>query len=160
MGSDLVNRCAKTLHEKGLNIAFIESATSGRMCSEFALTEFSGEILRGGLVCYSVFIKEQFLNVPQHLIEEYTPESAEVTKELANSGKRLFNSDVIVAVTGLTRTGGSETPLKPVGTMFIHIIIKNFHIEHREVFTGTSLEIMLKTVYRTAEIINSYLHKN
>lgn len=157
MCSDKVIQCAKALLDKEYNIAFIESATAGRMCSEFALTEYSGEILRGGLVCYSVFVKDQFLHVPHILIENYTPESSEVTKAMAKGGRKLFNADVTVAVSGLTTSGGSETPEKPVGTMFLHIIIKKLDIAHREVFQGKPSEIILQTTDRGAEIILEHL---
>lgn len=157
MASDKVIKCAKALHDKAFNIAFIESATAGRMCFEFSLTEYTGQILRGGLVCYSVFVKDQFLHVPHKLIDTYTPESSEVTKALAKSGMKLFNSNVTVAVTGLTTSGGSETSEKPVGTMFLHIIINNSDLAHREVFQGKPSEIIRKTIDRAAEIISKHL---
>lgn len=158
MCSQKVIRCAKALFENELQIAFIESATAGRMCSEFALTEYSGQILRGGLTCYAVDIKEQFLNVPHQLIEACTAESSEVTEAIAHGGLKLFDADVTVAVTGLTTIGGSETVEKPVGSMFLHIIIGNQHLVHSEVFKGRPSEIILKTIDRTAEIILSYLN--
>lgn len=156
MCSDKVKKCAKVLAEQKLTIAFIESATAGRMCSEFALTEYSGDILRGGIACYEVFVKEQFLHVPHKLIERCTPESKEVTEILAKNGLNLFHVDVIVAVTGLTTSGGSESPEKPVGTMFLHIIIKTKHIRHREVFKGSALQIINATIDRAAELILSH----
>lgn len=159
MCSKKINKCTKLLYEQGLEIAFIESATSGRMCSEFSLTEFSGEILRGGLVCYSVPVKEQILMVPHETIAKFTPESEEVTEALARGGKKIFKTEVIVAVTGLLKKGGSESKQKPVGTMFLHIIIHTSHIMHREVFKGTPSEIILQTIERTADIISSHLTK-
>lgn len=159
MCSDKVNTCANLLSDRKLQIAFIESATAGRMCSEFALTECSGDILLGGLACYSVPIKEQLLKVPDHLIKTYTPESAEVTKALAQGGSQLFNADVTVAVTGLTCTGGSETEEKPVGTMFLHIKYKESEKAYREVFKGTASEIILQTIDRTAELITEHLQE-
>ncbi len=157
MCSDKVKNCAKVLSDRELKIAFIESATAGRMCSEFALSEYSGDFLRGGLVCYEVFVKEQFLHVAHKLIETYSAESAEVTEALAKSGSKLFNANVTVAVTGLTTSGGSETPEKPVGTMFLHIIIGQFSLAHREQFKGTASEIILQTIDRAAELISSHL---
>lgn len=138
----------------GWNIFFVESATAGRMCAEFALTEESGKILRGGISCYEVFVKEQVLKVPHKLIEDFTPESAEVTASLAGHAAKLFNAKVTVAVTGLTTPGGSETPEKPVGTMFFCIIMPGGTFEHREVFTGTPEEIIMKSVETVAQLIS------
>nr|WP_294924062.1 CinA family protein [uncultured Flavobacterium sp.] len=153
MPSEIVNKCSEAIAAKGWNIAFAESATAGRMSAEFAMTEHSGAILRGGIVCYDVFIKEQILNVPHAAIEKYTPESAEVTQILAQQASKIFNSKVTVAITGLTSPGGSETEEKPVGTIFFHIITPVEKISHREVFQGTPEEIILKAVDKTANLI-------
>lgn len=149
----LLQKCADEIAKRNYKIAFIESATAGRMCAEFALTSHSGEIIRGGLVCYSVFVKEQFLNVPHKMIEVYTPESQEVTDLLAKNGSKLFNSEITVAVTGLTTAGGSESGAKPVGTMFLAIKINNNFINHRELFIGSPEQIILQTINKAAELI-------
>ena len=39
MPSEIVIRCSKAIAEKKMNIAFAESATAGRMSSEFSMTE-------------------------------------------------------------------------------------------------------------------------
>lgn len=126
---------------------------------EFALTPKSGDILLGGISCYQVFIKENILRVPHKLIEEFTPESAEVTKSLAEHSAKLFKSDITVAVTGLTTPGGSETHEKPVGTMFIYIIVPRAFITHVEVFTGGPEEIVMKTIDKAAFLILQELQK-
>lgn len=153
MPSLLVSGCCKALADRGWNIAFIESATAGRMCSEFALSEFSGNVLRGGLACYEVFVKENILRVPDWVISKYTPESAETTESLAVHGAAFFESDVVVAITGLTTPGGSENAEKPVGTMFIHIIFPEGAIAHREVFSGNPEQIMLAAIDKAATLL-------
>lgn len=153
MSSKIVIDCAAALASKGLNIAFIESATAGRMCSEFAMSPDSGKILRGGISCYEVFVKECILNVPHGLVETYTPESAEVTRALANGGVALLHADITVAVTGLIAAGGSETKEKPVGTMFLHIVFPDKQLPHKDLFSGNPESIMLQTVDRAAQLI-------
>lgn len=157
MGSKKVLACCKVLARKKYTIAFVESATAGRMCAEFSLSPHSGDILSGGIASYEVFIKEEILKVPHSYIEEFTPESAEVTQALAQQGIKFFKSDVLVACTGLTTPGGSETEEKPVGTMFIHIIHPQGSIGHREVFSGSAEEIVIKTVERVASLITESL---
>ena len=61
MSSELVIKCSKAIAAKGWNIAFAESVTAGRLGAEISMTENSGEILRGGIVCYNIFIKEQII---------------------------------------------------------------------------------------------------
>jgi nicotinamide-nucleotide amidase len=134
-------------------MAFAESATAGRLCSEFSLVNDSGKFLIGGLVCYDACLKQEILGVPPELIKKYTPESAEVTEELAKRIPRIISSDIQVAVTGLTTPGGSETPEKPVGTMFIHIFIKGKPVSARKVFSGSPESIVLQTVEAVAQMI-------
>jgi nicotinamide-nucleotide amidase len=153
MPSEIITECSKIIAEKGLNIAFAESASAGRLSAEFSLTPDSGKILRGGIVCYEVFVKEQILNVPHYLIKEFTPESMEVTKFLAQQTAQFFNSKITVAITGLTTPGGSETKEKPVGTIFLYIITPAGNISHKEVFSGNAEEIVLKAADRAASLI-------
>lgn len=153
MPSEIVSKCSEAIAAKGWNIAFAESASAGRMCAEFSMANYSGKILRGGIVCYEVFVKEQFLSVPHIIIEKHTPESAEVTEILAQQAAKLFNSKITVAITGLTTPGGSESEEKPVGTIFLSIITPSKKINHREVFNGPPEEIVLQAIDKTAELI-------
>jgi nicotinamide-nucleotide amidase len=139
--------------EKGLTIAFAESATAGWLCSEFALTEESGDILKGGLACYDADLKITLLGVPQKLIDEHTPESMEVTKEMAYRLKELLVSDIQVTVTGLTTPGGSETAEKPVGTMFVFALICGREACFRKVFSGSCEEVIHQTIEPAAELL-------
>lgn len=148
-----VIECSRGIAEKGWKIAFAESATAGRLTSEFSLTPHSGEILLGGINCYHASIKKELLRVPSDVINQFTCESSEVTKIMAENLKSLFHADVFVAITGLTTSGGSETPQKPVGTMFIHIICPNRYVQHREVFTGNQGEIVKKTIKKVAALL-------
>ncbi|MFP5439014.1 MAG: CinA family protein [Bacteroidia bacterium] len=153
MPSQIVKQCAKAIAAKKMNIAFAESATAGRMSSEFSLCAESGAILRGGISCYEVFVKEQLLKVPRKIIDTFTPESAEVTRLLAQHAAKIFNAKITVAVTGLTTPGGSEGPNKPVGTMYLHIITPRGELAHKEVFPGSPEEIILRVIDRAAMMI-------
>jgi nicotinamide-nucleotide amidase len=157
MPSQHVLDCSQVLAEKKMTIAFVESATAGRMAAEFSLVPDSGKILLGGLVCYDANLKKEILGLPAEIIEEFTPESAEVTKELARRLQKFIKADIHVAVTGLTTPGGSETPGKPVGTMFIHAMIGDRSLAVREAFEGSPEEIVLKTIDRTARLLTDEL---
>lgn len=153
MPSEIVINCSKTIAAKGWNIAFAESATAGRMSAEFSMSEHSGDILRGGIVCYDVFVKEQLLNVSHSTIDKCTPESAEVTQILAQQASKIFNSKITVGITGLTTPGGSETREKPVGTMFFHIITPEHTIKYKQVFKGSGEEIVMQAIDKVASLI-------
>ncbi len=82
MAESRIAELSKLMAQKGLTISFAESATAGWLCSEFALTEQSGKVLKGGIVCYDADLKVSLLGVPRELFDKYTPESMEVTQDL------------------------------------------------------------------------------
>lgn len=157
MPSEHVIKCGHVLADNEMTIAFVESATAGRMASEFSLVPESGKILMGGLVCYDANLKKEILGLPGEMLEKFTPESAEVTKELALRLQKFIKADIHVAVTGLTTSGGSETPKKPVGTMFIHAMIGDKSLAVHEVFKGSPEEIILQTIDMAAKLLTNEL---
>jgi nicotinamide-nucleotide amidase len=158
MASENITLCSRLLAEKQLKIALAESATAGWLASEFSLTPDSGQVFLDGIVCYDACTKEELFNIPQEVLKKYTPESAEVTRLLAEGITKYFKCDIAVAITGLTSPGGSETPEKPVGTMFIHITLPdNRYCAHREVFAGGAEDIIGQAIERTGELIYKHL---
>lgn len=154
MSAQSILESSRLIAENRLKIAFAESATAGWLASEFSFVPESGEIFLGGIVCYDVCVKEELFDIPKETIDRYTAESAEVTQLLAERLPNFFKSDISVAVTGLTSPGGSETPEKPVGTMFIHIKLQDKkYVSHREVFTGSPKEIINQAVAKVGVLL-------
>jgi nicotinamide-nucleotide amidase len=153
LNADL-SRCTELLLEKNLTIAFAESASAGRMVAEFSMVPNAGKFLKGGFVCYDACLKEDVLKVPKELIEQFTPESPEVTKAIAEGLSKLIEADIHIGVTGLPAPGGSETPEKPVGTMFICCIYNKQELfAERIILDGEPEEVILRTVFHTAELL-------
>lgn len=153
MASSVIEECSRLLVEKQLTLAFVESASGGILCGEFALVPGSGKMLLGGLITYDGDMKKQLLNITDELLESCTPESAEVTEAMAEGLKAMFPADIIIANTGLLSPGGSETPGKPVGTMFIHALIRHKSVDFRKVYKGSPGEIVLQTADDVARLI-------
>lgn len=154
MHSDTLLTCGRLLIDQKLTIAFAESATAGRMASDFSLIPDAGKFLIGGLVCYDACLKEQLLKVPEEMIKKLTPESMEVTMAIAAGLERLIPASLHVGITGLTSSGGSETPEKPVGTMFIHTLLHGKVLfSERTLFQGSPEEIVKQTTERTALLL-------
>lgn len=153
-----VATCGHKLIDKGLTIAFAESATGGRMAAEFSLVKDSGKFLKGGFTCYNACLKERVLHVPAKLIAEFTPESTEVTFAITSGVMGLIDADLHIGVTGLTCPGGSETEDKPVGTMFLCCLFgENKVFEEKVVFQGSPEEIVLHTVNYAASLLERFL---
>ena len=152
-----IESAAKLLIENNLTIAFAESATAGRASAYFSLVCNAGQFLKGGFVCYDADLKIEHLMVPKDLIEEFTPESMEVTESITIGLANMIDADIHVGITGLPCPGGSETPEKPVGTMFIYALLhkKPFIIEQLQL-QGNHLQIVDQTVEHIAILLNAY----
>jgi len=115
---------AEMLTRKGLTLALAESCTGG-MIAEW-LTDIPGasKYFGYGWVTYSNQAKQSQLGVKEEIIEKYGAVSAETAFEMAKNARKIANSDLGVAVTGIAGpAGGSEQ--KPVGLVYIAIASKN-----------------------------------
>ncbi|MDR6543028.1 CinA family protein [Acinetobacter bereziniae] len=150
-------QCCNLLEQKGLKVAFIESASSGYLCSQFSIYKHSGaDILLGGLVSYDPSIKVSVLKIAPSLIEQYTAESAQVTEAMAVHGKQLFPSaDIMVSCTGLLKPGGSATAEKPEGTFFISILYQQRKYSYQYFIDATPIARLEQLTANVArEILN------
>lgn len=147
--------CGKLLIQKSLTIAFAESATAGKLVSEFSMIPDAGKFLKGCLVCYDAELKKSILKVPEGLIETFTPESIEVTKAMTRGLMDLIPANIHIGITGLACSGGSETAEKPVGTIFIYALLngKTLFSERAEC-KGKPEEIIHQAVKLTAQLLN------
>lgn len=153
MPAKSVIACCHTILAKELTIAFVESASTGRLIYDFTSVPNCGQIVKGSIVCYDRSVKENLLKVPAEAIDKYSAESEEVTHLLAEGLKSLIPADIIVAVTGLASPGGSESDEKPVGTMFIHMVIGEKNLKSKLHFEGDPNEIIAQTIEAVASIL-------
>jgi len=145
--------CCQLLSEKNLTIAFAESATAGRVCADFALIPGIGSALIGGVVCYDQSVKENLLQVPKAILNQYSAESRQASQAIAAGLRNVMPADIAVGVTGLTAPGGSYGPGKPIGSMFICVNIKGEDHFHEDVFYGAPEEIIEQTVTAVAKLL-------
>jgi nicotinamide-nucleotide amidase len=151
----ILKTCCSLLEQRKFTIAFIESASSGYLASQFSIYKNSGaDILLGGLVSYDPSIKIDILKIDPMLIQQHTAESAEVTQAMAIHGKNLFtHADFIVSCTGLLKPGGSATAEKPEGTFYISILFKHKIHSYQYFINGSALERLDSLTHNIAENI-------
>ena len=160
----ILKTCCDALETHALKIAFIESASSGYLSSQFSIYKNSGaDILLGGLVSYDPSIKISILKVPENIITQYTAESAEITQAMATQGKLLFPAaDIIVSCTGLLKPGGSATAEKPEGTFYICILYNNQYSDFHYFLEGSPIDRLDQLTALTAKevlnVVNAHSH--
>ena len=136
--TDLDSLIKQFLQHK-LTLAFAESCTAGLLASGLVPATGVSEVLLGSVVTYHPEAKQKLLGVKEATLNQFSAESQQTTNEMVQGLRRsLPAADVCVAITGLCGPGASESPDKPVGTVFVTILFKEIAYEYREHFEGTS----------------------
>lgn len=125
----------RKLIKKNISISACESCTGGMFASR--LTDVSGisKVFDRSLVTYTYEAKMQELGVSAETLSEFTAESAEVAREMADGLYNVTGSDICISVTGLAGPDGNG--MKDPGTMYIGLRYKG-KTNVKEVFTGSN----------------------
>jgi nicotinamide-nucleotide amidase len=118
----------RTLRERGLTLATMESCTGGLLASTITDVPGSSGYFKGGLVSYATEMKLAW-GVSREVIEAYGVISAECAREMARVARERLSADVGIGVTGVA--GPEEQEGKPVGT--VHIAVDDGRGEARVV---------------------------
>lgn len=114
----MTRACCEVLEKlKGKTLVTAESLTGGGIGAALTAVPGSSEVYKGGVICYTNWVKEHVLGVPGEILEKYGAVSTWTAGFMLNVRKRL-QADVAVSVTGLAGPGGDEFG-HPVGTVFI-----------------------------------------
>ncbi len=125
----------KILLDKKLKIATAESCTGGLVAKK--ITDISGAsaVFDMGLVSYANKIKNEFLGVPEEVLNTVGAVSHETAYEMAKGIKRISGADIGVGITGIAGpTGG--TPEKPVGLVYFAVAYKDEIIVEKLLLNG------------------------
>jgi nicotinamide-nucleotide amidase len=127
----------KLLRERGLTLAVAESCTAGMLGAALTNMPGSSAYFLGGVQCYSNEAKINIVGVNAETLREHGAVSAEVASELATRVREKFQSDIGIAITGISGPDGG-TPEKPVGTVWVALSRKNAGTpEAHKYMTGT-----------------------
>lgn len=105
-------RLADRLQCAGLRVAVAESLTSGAIASALGRASGASDWFLGGAVAYSPRVKHTLLGVTPGPVV-----TARCAEEMAIGTRRVFASDLAVAVTGVGGPGAEEG--EPAGTVYL-----------------------------------------
>ena len=136
---------AEVLVQQKLHVAVAESCTGGMIGA--ALTDLPGssDYFSGGIIAYSITIKEQVLHVPADILAAHGAVSAETVEAMVRCVTAIFGTECGIAVSGVAGPGGG-TAEKPVGTVYVGIATPKGIYSYRHLFTGDRTTIRKKTV--------------
>ena len=102
---------------QGKTLVTAESLTGGGIGAALTQVPGSSEVYKGGVICYTNWVKENILGVPGEILAQDGAVSLRTAEHLASGVRALLKADVAVAVTGLAGPGGDEFG-HSVGTRF------------------------------------------
>ena len=157
MEESIENLIGKMLTDRALTISVAESCTGGLIGSMITDVPGSSRYFLGGIIAYSNHSKMEILNVSSKTIAEYGAVSDQTVREMAWGVKRLFNSHLGLAVTGIAGPEGG-TMEKPVGTIFIGLAAEDRIFTAGYRFHGTRGEIKQETARMALDNLRRYLN--
>ena len=144
--------CCKVLETlKGKTLVTAESLTGGGIGAALTAIPGSSEIYKGGVICYTNWVKEHILGVPAEILERYGAVSTWTAGYMLNV-RKLMQADVAVSVTGLAGPGGDEFG-HSVGTVFIGYEDSRTSKVIACHFTGNREEIRNRTIEAALQLI-------
>ncbi|MBK6897451.1 MAG: CinA family protein [Alphaproteobacteria bacterium] len=117
-----------------------ESCTGGLIAALMTERAGSSKIFERGFVTYSNAAKQTLLNVPLTILETQGAVSAECAEAMARGALVNSRGDIAVSVTGIAGPGG-ETPLKPIGLVYIGLATDTQSKAYEFRFSGSRSDI-------------------
>lgn len=114
--STLQQVIGSALDEQQLTVATMESLTGGLIASALTDEHCSAAHFFGGIVSYSVPLKER-IGVPHALMDRYGTVSTETAQAMARAVRNFLQIDIGLGITGVAGPDPQEG--KPVGTVYI-----------------------------------------
>lgn len=120
-----IEELIKKLLDNNLKIATAESCTGGLLAKKITDVSGSSRVFDMGIVSYANRIKNEFLEVPNEVLDTVGAVSEETARQMAIGVTKLAKSDIGVGITGIAGpTGG--TPEKPVGLVYFGVYFKMY----------------------------------
>ena len=115
----MTSLCCKVLKAlEGKTLVAAESCTGGGIGAALTAIPGSSEVYKGGVICYTNWVKENILGVDAEVLERYGAVSCPVAGAMSSGVRKLLKADVAVSVTGLAGPGGDDYG-NEVGTVYI-----------------------------------------
>ena len=115
----MTSLCCEVLQAlEGKTLVTAESCTGGGIGTALTAIPGSSAVYKGGVICYTNWVKSNILQVSPNLLESCGAVSAPVAEAMAKGVRKVLQADIAVSVTGLAGPGGDEFG-NPVGTVYI-----------------------------------------
>ena len=146
------------LKKEKQTLSVAESITGGNLSSSFISESGASSFFLGSVVTYSKNSKIEILNISSEDLQNNSLVSEYVSKNMAESCKKLFKSSYSISTTG---NAGPKTndSVSNVGQVFISVASKSGIFTEEFNFEGNRKEIIEQTVENAHKILYKNLIK-
>ena len=149
----MTSLCSEVLSRlEGRQLVTAESLTGGGIGAALTAVPGSSAVYKGGVICYTNWVKENILGVPGDVLETCGAVSEPVAKAMAEGVRKLLQADVAVSVTGLAGPGGDEYG-NPVGTVCIGYSDESVSFAKTFCFEGGREAVRSQTVENALRLV-------
>lgn len=141
----LLDITIEKIRNNKLTLSLAESCTGGLIASTLIDKSGASEYFDSGYVTYSNASKTRILGVAEETLKVHGAVSEETCLSMVRGLKRVSNTDICVAVTGIAGPLGG-TPEKPVGLVYIGIGVGDDVSVKEYNFTGDRNAIRQRTL--------------
>jgi nicotinamide-nucleotide amidase len=157
MGTEPLEKViGRLLTEQKLTIALAESCTGGLIAHRLTNVPGSSAYFVGGVVSYANEAKERMLGVSHQTLQEHGAVSKETAQEMSRGVRRLLQTDLALAVTGIAGPSGG-TPEKPVGLTYIALTTEDLDRCKRYFWKGDRWSNKEQSAEAALEMLRQYL---
>ena len=137
---------------KGKTLVTAESCTGGGIGAALTSVPGSSEVFKGGIICYTNWVKENILEIEPQMIKKYGAVSTPVAASMAINARLLMDADIGLSVTGLAGPGGDDYG-NPVGTVCIGYSSHVRSITKQFRFEGDREEVRRRAIHAALTIV-------
>ena len=137
---------------KGKTLVTAESCTGGGIGAALTSVPGSSEVFKGGIICYTNWVKENILEIEPSMIQKYGAVSVPVAATMALHARLMMDADIGLSVTGLAGPGGDEYG-NPVGTVCIGYSSHAGSLTKQFRFSGDREEVRERAIHAALTIV-------
>lgn len=150
---------AKLLQEKNETLCTAESCTGGNIARMITANAGSSAYYKGTVVSYDNEVKQNVLGVKEETLASVGAVSEETVIQMAESVRKIMNTDYAVAVSGIMGPGGGSAE-KPVGLVWMavagkgRVVTREFRLSYNR---ARNIEM---TSYHALNLLRIFINEN
>ena len=146
----------KQLKKSAKTLSIAESCTGGLLGHLLTSVPGSSDYFVGGIIAYNNRIKVSQLRVSKASLDKFGAVSEAVAKEMAKNVRRVFKTDLGVAITGIAGPKSDDSK-KPVGLVYIAVADPKKIICKKFLFHGSRAQIKSNSAHSALKLLVSLL---